>query len=125
MDRIDSGETNDSPFGSNLVTPTDEDPEACTSLGIHERFDVAKTILGYFGNKGLNGEGGLSYEEPCSDIIKLQPMGQTMKDISISVEESHSLKDVATSEEETHAGQDPDLADDSRYVCFDYFSFDI
>lgn len=119
MDRIDSGETNESPFGSNLVTPTDEGPEACTNRGIHERFDVAKTILGYFGNKSLSGEDNLGYEEPCSDVIKLQPMGQAKKDISITVEQSHSLKDIVHHKEEDkiESGQNPELEDDSRFVC--------
>ena len=47
MQRVDSDETNESPFGSELTTPVDED--VLFHQGIHERLDVAEKVGGYFG----------------------------------------------------------------------------
>jgi len=52
--RIYSGDTDESPFASNLVTPTDED--LYPKPGIHERLDVAKSLLGYFASRGSSEE---------------------------------------------------------------------
>jgi len=55
IDRIDSGETDESPFASNLVTPTDE--ESYTTTGITERLGEAKSLLGYFVSRSITGDG--------------------------------------------------------------------
>ncbi|KAF5314845.1 hypothetical protein D9619_007268 [Psilocybe cf. subviscida] len=50
ISRVLSEETDESPFASNLVTPTDED---AYPVGIQERLDAAQTALSYFASKEL------------------------------------------------------------------------
>ncbi|KAF8964251.1 hypothetical protein BDZ97DRAFT_1817203, partial [Flammula alnicola] len=70
IDRIYSGETDESPFGSNLVTPTDE--ETYPHQGIHQRFDIANTILGYFASKDVSEEPGKTRQISQSDTAEVQ-----------------------------------------------------
>jgi len=57
MERIDSGDTDDSPFTSNLVTPTDEQilPALQSTLNssIDQRIVIAKAALDYFASGEL------------------------------------------------------------------------
>jgi hypothetical protein len=69
FDRIYSTETDDSPFGSSLVTPTDEESDA--NQGIHERLDAAETILGYFGSKILSEEIDKNTLAPNDNVVEV------------------------------------------------------
>ncbi|KDR82526.1 hypothetical protein GALMADRAFT_151619 [Galerina marginata CBS 339.88] len=81
IDRIDSSETTESPFGSNLVTPTDK--ETYQTGGIHERLDLAKTISGYFASRSNSMESShSSNENPLSDVIKLKISSEALIDAS-------------------------------------------
>ncbi|KAF8883764.1 hypothetical protein CPB84DRAFT_1789763 [Gymnopilus junonius] len=62
--RIDSGETVDSPFSSNLVTPADEDPYY--NRGIHERLTLANNIGEYFNTTAND----TSFKDTTSNIVK-------------------------------------------------------
>jgi hypothetical protein len=64
MERVDSGETDESPFCSNLVTPTDDQTipfllRPQLRDGIEEKLFVAKASLDYFASGRTDIENGL------------------------------------------------------------------
>ncbi|KAF9474019.1 hypothetical protein BDN70DRAFT_345244 [Pholiota conissans] len=99
FDRIYSAETDDSPFGSSLVTPTDE--EIYVEQGIHERLDAAETILGYFGSK---------------DIVSDVPKTKTIHTLQGNVRE---VLDVQRSESDSPNNNDGHLQDMSPSLSSD------
>ncbi|KAF9561780.1 hypothetical protein CPC08DRAFT_707149 [Agrocybe pediades] len=78
IDRIDSGETDESPFASNLVTPTDEQGDP--SQGIHERIDAAKSLLGYFASRSFSGDEIDTSKAPISNVDQVQPSIGSLKE---------------------------------------------
>ncbi|KIM43049.1 hypothetical protein M413DRAFT_26253 [Hebeloma cylindrosporum] len=80
--RIYSGDTDESPFTSNLVTPTDEfsNPQP----GIHERLDAAKSLLGYFASRGS--------PEDANKIQEILPSKTDAKKENLSPVLDESLK---------------------------------
>jgi hypothetical protein len=76
MERIDSGETDDSPFSSNLVTPTDDHtlPVIVRPLlpdGIEQRIAVGKASSDYFTTGRTENESiglDMALVEPTAEI---------------------------------------------------------
>lgn len=64
MEKIYSGETDESPFGSNLVTPTDEQTlhflHPALSSSMDERNVVAKDAIDHLGSDGNDGHKEIS-----------------------------------------------------------------
>ncbi|KAF8817085.1 hypothetical protein BYT27DRAFT_7333009 [Phlegmacium glaucopus] len=87
IQRIDSGETNESPFGSNLATPVDED--AFFHQGIHERLDIAEKIGSYFDTNEIQlgkVKSVLEVDTKAADEFKVERCT-----VSLSQSESDSL----------------------------------
>ncbi|CAA7261560.1 unnamed protein product [Cyclocybe aegerita] len=101
IQRVDSGETDESPFGSNLVTPEDEDPYS--SLGIHERLDAANAALGYFASKDVRPE-----INPPSIVVQaseteehaIQPSPNTPQARHLFVEEQIHVVEIPAAEKQ-------------------------
>lgn len=87
IDRIDSGETDDSPFTSNLVTPTDEQTlpalHRTLSSSIDERIIIAKAALDYFANGEL--EEGVVKEKGAG--VEVYPTTSS-QEVSLNIDSS-------------------------------------
>jgi hypothetical protein len=73
MDRVDSGETDDSPFSSNLVTPTDDQiipgiVQPRLYAGLDEKILMAKASLDYFTSGRTDVQNDLKAEEDSIEL---------------------------------------------------------
>jgi hypothetical protein len=86
IQRVDSGETNESPFGSNLATPVDGD--AFFHKGIHERLDIAEKKGDYFGIDDV--QLGMAKSEPMLEL-DIKPLDEFKVEMALSHPESVSF----------------------------------